>query len=174
MHLKDHFRSHPFLLEPFENAYHRCLDDVSRTTLDGCIDGIALSIPPNGGIAGVDICQKSLAAEKCFHITLYFCVGDTFVHITLYTGEGDEILINQLFCLATRDVEAFRQSKGGNAVDNTEIGSLRLSAHISCHLIDRYFKYLGGCGSMDILPFVESLHHVAVTAEVGHDTQFDL
>src|SRR5690554_4019017 len=135
MHLKDHFRSHPFLPESVENAYHRCLDDVSRTTLDGCVDGITLGIPTNGGVAGVDICQESLAAEDRLHITLYPCVGDTFVHITLYTGEGDEVLIDQLLRLAARDIQPFRQSEGCDAVDNAEIGGLRLSAHITCHII---------------------------------------
>ena len=85
VHLKNHLTADAFFLETLEDADHRHLDDVGSSTLDRCIDGIALSKAPYGGIAAVDVGQIAAAVEEGLHIAFSraFCLLSSIYSRTL-------------------------------------------------------------------------------------------
>ena len=62
--LKKDFRSEVFLLEMCGKLNHRLLDDVSRRTLDGCIESHSLPRLPLPGAASMELWQVSPPPEN--------------------------------------------------------------------------------------------------------------
>jgi len=106
--------------------------------------------------------------ENRFHITVLACHLDTLVHIGFYLRIGFKITVYQLFGFFAVDIHAFRQAKYGDTVDNTEIGSLGLTAHIGGNLFYIYLINLGSCSRMNIIATEESIDHVFIFTQVCH------
>ena len=92
----------------------------------------------------------------------------------MYFGEGGEIVLDELSCLAVGDAHALRQTKGSDAVDDAEIGLFGFFALCVGDLIKGLFPYLGGGGTVDVQSLAKRLYHVLVATEVSHDAQLYL
>ena len=156
MHLHDHLRLQVFLFEATMDAHHRHLDDVSRRTLDRCVDRIALGKGAHGGVVGQYIRQVTFASEERLCISAF--AGDTFLTLDIaeYARESRKIIVDQLFGFRTRAVELLRQTECGDTVDDSEIGCLGLAALVLGDLLNRQTVYLRCRGCMDILTGTES------------------
>ena len=157
-----------------EDAHHGQLDHVSRTALNGGIDRISLGIASDNRIVRMNIRQETLTLEDRFHIALLTCHLNALFHIGLDAGIGLEITLNQLLCLAPRDVQPLGQTEDRDTIDYTEVSGLRLPTHVARHLCNRNTIDLGRSSGMDIRPTLKGLNHVRILAQVRHDTQLDL
>ena len=174
VHLQDHLASQALALEALVDAHHRQLDNVGGASLNRRVDGVTLGVAPHGGVVRVDIRQEAFPLEDRLHVTFLLGHLDTLVHVFFHTRVGGEITIYQFLRLRARNAQPFRQAEYGDAVDNPEVGGLRLTAHLARHLADRHAINLGGGSGMDIRATPERLHHVRIAAQVSHDTQLDL
>ena len=156
MHLHDHLRLQVFLFEATMDAHHRHLDDVSRRTLDRCVDRIALGKGAHGGVLRGDIRQVTFATEECLGVTALTRQFFLRFYITDHARESRKIIVDQLFGFRTRAVELLRQTECGDTVDDSEIGCLGLAALVLGDLLNRQTVYLRCRGCMDILTGTES------------------
>ena len=162
MHLKNHLALYSFVVESLIDANHSQFDDVCRTTLYGCVDGIALCITTNGGILTIDVGKIATTMHKGFYITVLLCGFFTLLHVGLNLWEGAEIAVDELFGFAAFDVQTLCQSKNSDAIYNTKVGTFGLGALVSCHLVDRLFIDLCSGGSVNVVPFYKGFDHVFI------------
>ena len=103
----------------------------------GGVYGVALCQRANVGVGGVDVGQQAPATKDGLHPTIALCLHYCLVDILLNPGVGAEIAINYLLRLTHRDVVShpLAQAKGANAVDDAEVGHLRLASLVGGHLL---------------------------------------
>ena len=142
--------------------------------MDRGIDRVSLGIAAYDGVVRVDIRKETLALENGLYVSFFLGYLDALLHVFLDAGVGAEITVYQFLGLRTRDAQTLGEPEDGDAVDDTEVGGFRLPAHIAGYFFYRDSVDLGGCGGVDIRSALESLDHMRVTAQVGHDTKLDL
>ena len=174
VHLQDHLGAYAFFFEASPDAYHGNLDDVGFRTLNGRIDGIALSEAAHGAVFGIYVRQIASPAKHRLGVFLLACCRDGTFHKCMDLGEGSEIVLNELPCLTVGNAHALCQTKGRDAVDDAEVGLLSLLALCVGDLIKGFFPYLGSGGAVNIQSLAERLYHVLVTTKVSHDAQLYL
>ena len=174
MHLQDHFALQSFGLHPSIDSYHSHFDDVGGRALDGGVDGISFSKTAHGGVMGMNIRQIATAMEHCFGIA--FLADNLFgaLHVIVHLRESLEETVNQLAGLTAVNLQTLSQTEDGDAVDDTEIGTLRLRALIATDLADILFIDGGGGGGVQIFSLAEHFYHVFILREMGHYTEFNL
>ena len=104
MHLHNHLRFEVLLFEAAVNSDHRYLDDVRRSTLYRCIDGIALGERTHRGVVRQDVRQVAFASEECLGITALTRNLFLLLNIADYSGECREIVVDELASLCARTV----------------------------------------------------------------------
>ena len=174
VYLQDHLAFQLLRLKTLVDADHCQLDDIGRAALDRGVDGVALGITADNGVARVDIRQVTFPFEDGLDIAVLASGLDALVHVFLDSRIGLEITLDQLFRFGSGNAEPFGQSEGRDAIDDTEVGGLRLATHVARHLIERDAIDLGCRGGVDIHAALEGLDHVRILTEVRHDAQLDL
>ena len=161
-------------LEAVVNGYHGNFDDVRRTALYRGIDSVAFGITAHHCVVAVDVAQIAFTMVNGFGISLFTRCFNALLHVFLHFGIRGEIAVNQLFGFRAADVHSFGQSEYGDTVYDAEIGCFGLASFFAGNFFQWLFVNFCGGSGMDVVPFAESLYHVWVAAQVGHDTQFDL
>ena len=169
MYLQDHLALQLLCLETLVDADHCQLDDIGRAALDRGVDGVALGITADNGVARVDIRQVTFPFEDGLDIAVLASGLDALVHVFLDSRIGLEITLDQLLRFGSGNTESFGQAEDGDTIDDTEVGGLRLATHVACHLIERDAIDLGCRGGVDIHTALEGLDHVRILTEVRHD-----
>ena len=161
-------------LEAAVNGYHGNFDDVCRAALYRGIDGVAFGITAHHCVVAGDGAQIAFTMVNGFGISLFTRCFNALLHVFLHFGIRGEIAVNQFFGFRTAYVHPFGQSEYGDTVYDAEIGCFGLASFFAGNFFQRFFVNLCGGSGMDVVPFAESLYHVRVAAQMGHDTQFDL
>ena len=94
--------------------------------------------------------------------------------IMLLTGLGDLTPEEGFSGFSSRDVQILRETKCGDAINNTEVDFLGLTPHSRLHAIDLYTKHFCRRGGVNVPTFFEGLHHTFVFGEGRHNSQLDL
>ena len=102
--------------------------------------------------------------ENGFHIPLLTRYLDTFIHIFAYLRISFKVSVNQFLSLFAVHVHTFCQAKDRDAIDDTEIGGLCLTAHIGGDVFDIYFIYFSGSGGMNVIAAKECVDHILIFA----------
>ena len=174
MYLQDHFRPDAFLGEAAVDADHCHFDDVGFASLYRCVDSVALGKSPNGVVARGDIRQVAATMEDGLSITLLACQLLGLLHVGVDTGEGPEIVGDEVARLPVGYSHPLSQPEGRDAVDNAKVGLLGFLSLCVLDTLYRFVPYLGGCGSVDILSAPKRFDHVFIATKVGHDAQLYL
>ena len=128
MYLQYHLRFQTKLLELSVDAYHSNLYHVGRGALNGHIDSIAFGKIASRGVAGVDVGQIASPTQKCLSITVFMGKGNIRIDVFLDIRILREILINQSCRLFAGYAQLLTKAKGTNAVHDTKIHRLGISA----------------------------------------------
>ena len=112
--------------------------------------------------------------EDGFHISVFACHLNAFVHIFLDLRIGFKISVYQFFGFLTGNIHTFCQPEDRDTVYNTKIGGFSLTAHIGGYFADIHLIYFGSGGRMDIISAEESVNHISVLTQMCHNTQFNL
>ena len=122
VHLNEHSGLQSLFPDALVDTYHRHFDDVRRGALNGRIDGIPFRHAPDDGVSGIDVAQIPPSAHDGFHILFFPGFFHCLFHVSFDARIEFEIAVNQFLALLPADVQPFRQSPGGNAVNDAEIG----------------------------------------------------
>ena len=122
----------------------------------------------------VDVGQIATAAKEGFGVTQLTRFVHRFLHVFLHLWVGLKITVYQLFCLTAAHFHPFSQTKGGDAVDDAEIGRLGLTALVTAHFIQTFLVDLCGGGAVDVMTFQEGGYHVLILTQMGHQPEFNL
>ena len=95
-------------------------------------------------------------------------------HVVVNTWEGLEETIDEQLCLVACDVETLGKSERGDAIDDAEVGTLRLRALVAADVVDIFLIDRGSGGGMQVLAFAEHFLHRLVARKVSHHAQFNL
>ena len=74
--------------------------------MEGSVDGVALGVATDGGIARVDVGQIAFAPEDGGDVSLISGGVDGLLHILVHAAVGAEIAVHQRLGLGARDAEA--------------------------------------------------------------------
>ena len=91
-----------------------------------------------------------------------------------HISEGEEVTIDELLGFLTWNIQSLSQPKDGDAVDDAEVGTLRLGTLVARYLFYSFLIDVGGGGRVQVLPLAEHPNHFLVVAEVSHHAQFNL
>lgn len=112
--------------------------------------------------------------EDGLSITLLACQLLGLLHVGVDTGEGPEIVGDEVARLPVGYSHPLSQPEGRDAVDNAKVGLLGFLSLCVLDTLYRFVPYLGGCGSVDILSAPKRFDHVFIATKVGHDAQLYL
>ena len=73
--------------------------------------------------------------------------------------EGLEETIDKQLCLVACDVETLGKSERSDAIDDAEVGTLRLRALVAADIVDIFLIDCSSGGGMQVLAFAEHLLH---------------
>ena len=138
------------------------------------IDRIALGHTTRHSVARSDVVQVAAATKDRLHVALLARFFNRTIHVLLHLGIGAEIALDQLLGLPTRNLQSLAQTKGRNAIDDTEIGRLGTTTLLARNRLDRLTEEPGRRRGMDILPMGKGGNERLVAREVSHQAQLDL
>ena len=172
--LKNHLGFQSSFRELTVYGDHGQLHDVGRTALNRGVDGVAFGQSPHHGIARPDVGQHPFSTEEGGHVAGFMRLCNDAVHVLLYARIGGEIAVDDHFGLGAGNVQPLGQSECRDAVDDTEIGGLGPTELLAGDLLGRNRVDLGGGGRVDVRIVGKGIEQVRITAQVGHQPQFDL
>ena len=122
-------------LDRVGHADHRAADHVCGCPLDRRVNSGPLG-EPGAGAFGADLWRVDFASEQGLHKAMLFRERFGVVHIGADAGETFEITVNEALCLGSRNAQVARQAKARDAIDDTKVDRLGLTAHVRCHFIE--------------------------------------
>ena len=151
MHLQQHARLQPRIVQGARQAHHGALDDLGSAALEGGVDRSTFGAGAAHRIARCDIGDPKLAAKGRAHKTMYARFFLQALHFLPDTGILREIGINDAAAFAWRNTKARRQAKSRHAIDDAEIDHLGAAARFLIHLVARNAEDFRRRAGMDIL-----------------------
>ena len=118
--------------------------------MDRRIDGRPLHEGPFGRVGGFDLRVMGLAAKDGSDKALFADLALDRIHIIADARKPFEILLDIAAGLVPPDAELVGQTKGGDAVDNTEIDGLGAAADHRIHPGNRDAEHFRGGHGMDV------------------------
>ena len=130
MNLHYHTRAETGFFDVAVDVDHRQFDDVGSGALQRGIDGVTFGITAHYRVARIDVGEVAFASHKGRDKSTLFRALDLLVYVFADVGIAGEVTVNELLSLGAWDTQAFRQSECRYAVDDAEVGSLGIAAHV--------------------------------------------
>ena len=124
MHLKNQSGLQPFSKQTVMNPVHGNLDNICSCTLDRRVHSYTFTKGTLHKITGFQLRNRTSAPVERRHITVLLRILHLFVQKCLDLRIGCKILLDIGCCLFPRDAQILTQTKGADAVNDTEIDRL--------------------------------------------------
>ena len=122
----------------------------------------------------MDVRQPAPTSKKGFSITRFFRLLNAPPHIVSHGRIHGKVILDKPLRLAHRHTELLREAKGRNAINHTKVRPLGVIALQRGDTLHVHLKDARGGSRMDVMPKLKIVHHIRITAQVGHDAQLDL
>ena len=171
VHLEDHARPEPALLDRLRGPEHGQLDDVRRGSLDGIVERDAAAGLLQGPVGRAELGDLALPSEDRFGVAALPRLFDDPVEILPDLRPLGEIAVDELLGLARGRSELAGQGEGRGAVDDAEIDDLGPPPRL----------FAGGLAEdepgrllVDVAVGEERFDQGRVARKVGQDAELDL
>ena len=174
MDLQQHIGINIFDAQCCWQADHCPFDNICCTALNRGINGLSFGKGAHSLIFILDLRNMNAPAKQGFDIMIYFGKLLGLIHIGADTGKTLKIGFDIIACLALRNRKLARQTKAGNAVNNTKINRFGPASGFCVHRLQRDIENLC-CGlGMNIHPLVKGSYHAFLACYMGNQPQFNL
>ena len=123
VNLENHLALDAFGLETLVDVNHSYLDDISCCALNGGIDGVTFSETTHDAVGRVDVWQVATTSKQGSDVALFSGYLLGLLHVVVNLWEGLEVTVYQHLSFVARDIQALCETKDGDAIDDTKIGS---------------------------------------------------